>query len=146
MRNFSLRHGWWLGYRSRQVAATRGKGADRDGSALVAEASASGEAAGVKWAFRTRATGLWAACLVVFVAIALELVMLDHKNPQHFMLICFTCLSAGVALASAVGSGRLNDALTDKDLYRTELNRVTERNAVLESRFLKKRESSVPPA
>lgn len=128
------------------MASKPGKGTEREGTALVAEASASGESAGVKWSFRTRATGLWAACIVVFVAIALELVTLDHKNPQHFMLMCFTCLSAGVALASAVGSGRLNDALADKALYRAELTRVTARNAELESRFLKKRESSAPPS
>lgn len=120
--------------------ATR-RGAEAAKPALVVDAKAGGD----HWWVRVRATGLWGGSVAAVLAIFVEMTKLDRVNPQHFLLMCLTCVVAGALFASAVLNGRVQDALSDKESYRAETNRLAERKAKLEERLLKKRESSVPP-
>lgn len=124
---------------------------DRDarpsGTGLVGESdlAVAARAGGRHLSMRAQARGLAGAGVAIVVGLVLELVGLNHTNPQHFLLMTITAFTAGVVLGSAVMLMRAKDALEEKELYRSELNRVAARKAELESARIQHRESSVPP-
>jgi len=97
-----------------------------------------------QWTFRS--TGLYAGAATAGAALAGELIWLQPTaNTQHFLLMAITIFVCGAFVSAALLSGRLADALSEKENYRTEMNRIAREKRELESLILHARLSSDSP-
>lgn len=114
---------------------------------LAVNVQASGSTGTGKWKISARATGLYGGALASAVAVVCLCAFgPEPVHSKHFLLVMLATFIAGAFTNAVISNARITDALTEKENYRREVERMAKDHRELNATILTKQlSSSTPP-